>query len=90
MIEISGYTLWIDIKDKDQNVRFSAAEALSSVLGSEAVEAIPALIEGLNSDNEYSRQSAREALQKINTHEAQKALKEHRRNPVYPENQSYP
>jgi HEAT repeat protein len=65
-------------RDEDKFVRRIAAEALANI-GPDAKAAVPALIETLKDVNEVIRSSAASALEKLNTPEAQKALKEYRK-----------
>ena len=66
-----------NLKDEDTNVRLKAAHALLK-MGAEAKEAVPALIEALKDEDETVRWYAAEALDRRNTPEAQKALKEYK------------
>jgi len=71
-------TLINDLKDEDPNVRVKAAHALLK-MGPEAEEAVPALIEALEDEDETVRWYAAETLERLNTPEAQKALKEYKK-----------
>ena len=64
---------WIEaLKDKDQEVRYSAARALGKI-GPKAEKAVPALVRALKDKNEYVRQWAASALGKIGP-KAEKAV----------------
>lgn len=69
------------LKDKYDYVRRAAALALGNIR-SEAKAAVPALIEALQDEHWTVRLSAKQALEMINTLEAQKAVEEYRKRPV--------
>lgn len=59
-------------------VRQQAAEALGKI-GPEAKAAVPALIEALKDGDRWIRAPAERALEKINTPETRKALKDYKK-----------
>jgi HEAT repeat protein len=65
------------LKDKDSDIRWSAAAALGG-FGPEAKAAVPALIEVLKDKSQYLPGAAAVALEKINTSEARQALEQYR------------
>ncbi len=67
-----------NLKDKDSNVRVKAAHALLK-MGPEAKEAVPALIEALEDEDDTVRWYTAETLERLNTLEAQKALEEYKK-----------
>jgi hypothetical protein len=66
------------LKDEDKIVCWAAAEALGEI-GPGAKPAVPHIIEAREDWNYYYRGIAARALEKINTPEAKKALKEYRK-----------
>ena len=68
------------LKSKNNWFRQWVAGALGAI-GPEAKAAVPALVELLKDEQQEVREAAAEALEKINTPEAQKALKDYEQKP---------